>query len=54
MPEPLDYKNDTNYQLKKEKNQLNIVKKNYNILTLILVFIISFIALIIINRHFHR
>ena len=51
-PVSIKYNNLTKKQLKEEKNQKNIVKKNYSILTLTLVFVISFIAMVIIADTF--
>ena len=48
----IKYDNFAKKQLKEEKNQKNIVKKNYSILTLTLVFVISFIAMVIIADTF--
>ena len=47
-PDSPKYKNSTNDKIEYEKNLKNKVKKKYNILALILVFIISFIGLVII------
>ena len=47
-PDSPKYKNSTNDKIEYEKNLKNKVKKKYHILALILVFIISFIGLVII------
>ena len=51
-PDFIKYNDFKKKKLKEEKNQKNIVKKNYSILTLTLVFVISFIAMVIIADTF--
>jgi len=52
MPNPIKNGNFTKKKIEEEENQINRVKKNFSILTLTLVFIISFIAIVIIADTF--